>query len=182
MEALTETEYSSKLEASEGYCTACKNWTAEGVEPDAEGYKCPECDGMTVMGAENALCHGDVDVAPLGKNEAPSPERLVAEAFAAPTPSAQDAAIDAICLKAVVCRDIFCRSCQGILDVRRSVLLTPVKGGRDMPSLVVCGECFDRTGVDAQRAMEKHGATLRVHDPRKKTSTRASRARAKKGV
>lgn len=178
MNALTETEYSSKLDASEGYCTACKAWTRDsGVEPDAEGKKCPECEGMTVMGAENALCHGDVDVAPLGKNEAPSPERLVAEAIMNPTPSAQDAAIDAICLKAVVCRDMFCRTCQAILDVRRSVLLTPVKNGQDVTPLVVCGECYDRTGDTAHRAMEARGVALRVHDPRKKTSTRATRAK-----
>lgn len=173
-------EYSERLEASEGYCTACKKWTAEGVEPDAEGYKCPECDGMTVMGAENALCHGDVDVAPLGKNEAPSPERLVAEAIMSPTPSAQAQAVDAICHKAMVCREIFCRNCQGILDVRRSVLLTPVRNGQDVTPLVVCGECWDRTSANAFAAMEKRGSQLRVFDPRKKTSTRASRA--KKGV
>lgn len=46
-----------------GYCTACDDITSDsGVEPDAEGYKCPVCDGMTVMGVEQALLVGKLTI------------------------------------------------------------------------------------------------------------------------
>ena len=37
-----------------GICTSC-HYIQDGVEPDAEGYTCEECDKPTVIGAENAL-------------------------------------------------------------------------------------------------------------------------------
>lgn len=45
-----------------GWCTECNEFTRDMTEPDAEGYKCPVCDGMTVMGAENALISGLIEV------------------------------------------------------------------------------------------------------------------------
>ena len=37
-----------------GICKSC-HYIQDGVEPDAEGYTCEECDKPTVIGAENAL-------------------------------------------------------------------------------------------------------------------------------
>lgn len=43
-----------------GYCTHCEEVTCDsGVEPDAEGYSCPQCDNDTVMGVENAIISGE---------------------------------------------------------------------------------------------------------------------------
>lgn len=50
----------SKIEGYEGFCVRCKEWTSDGVEPDAEGYECPDCGEPAVMGAENALISGYV--------------------------------------------------------------------------------------------------------------------------
>ena len=45
-------------EDTAGVCTKCGE-VADGVEPDAEGYKCESCGQRAVMGAEQAvLCHG----------------------------------------------------------------------------------------------------------------------------
>ena len=47
----------------DGYCTSCQSFTVEcGVEPDAEGYECPECGGHTVIGAEQALLMGNLKI------------------------------------------------------------------------------------------------------------------------
>lgn len=37
-----------------GFCLSC-GAEAYGVEPDAEGYECEECEEPRVMGAENCL-------------------------------------------------------------------------------------------------------------------------------
>lgn len=56
---ITESVYIEACGDCAGYCTACDDITVDGgVEPDAEGYKCPACDGMTVMGIEQALLVG----------------------------------------------------------------------------------------------------------------------------
>lgn len=33
-----------------GYCTACRKWTRDMTEPDAEEYDCPICGCDSVMG------------------------------------------------------------------------------------------------------------------------------------
>ena len=182
MTTVSENQLHEHMDAMDGYCTTCKKWTAEGVEPDAEGYECPVCEQPTVLGAENALCHGTLDVR---ESKAPSPSALLARAVLDPTPDAKTRALDAIVHKAAVCRNIFCAGgmrvslagetkCGGaILDVRKSVLVTAVKDGRDVGAgLVMCGLCWDAGADAAHQAAEKHGATLRVYDPRRKGATR----------
>ena len=46
-----------------GFCTACQKFTRGETEPDAERYRCPRCKGATVMGAEQAVICGELDVA-----------------------------------------------------------------------------------------------------------------------
>jgi len=40
-----------------GFCVVCHG-EADGVEPDAHGYKCEECGHMTVFGAEEIILRG----------------------------------------------------------------------------------------------------------------------------
>lgn len=44
------------------YCGICLNCEEidDGIEPDAEGYKCPCCDSDSVMGIEQALITGNI--------------------------------------------------------------------------------------------------------------------------
>lgn len=56
---MNEAEFLERMENGDGYCTECESFTKEGgVEPDAEGYECPECGNKTVVGAEQALFMG----------------------------------------------------------------------------------------------------------------------------
>jgi hypothetical protein len=42
-----------------GFCTNCDSVVdCEYIEPDAEKYRCPECDDMTLMGLEQAAICG----------------------------------------------------------------------------------------------------------------------------
>lgn len=53
------------LEYSDSYsgmCIKCKAIQDGGCEPDAEGYKCLECGANSVMGIENALLMGHVNI------------------------------------------------------------------------------------------------------------------------
>jgi hypothetical protein len=45
-----------------GFCTACADFTTGCVEPDAEDYECEGCGEHTVMGAEQALLLGIVEL------------------------------------------------------------------------------------------------------------------------
>lgn len=54
--------YQSAVDLSEGWCSSCERWTADQVEPDAEGYECPRCGERTVLGAEQALIVGALTV------------------------------------------------------------------------------------------------------------------------
>lgn len=59
---ISEERYMEACESYSGYCSGCDDITQDsGVEPDAEGYKCPTCDAMTVMGIENALIMGKIE-------------------------------------------------------------------------------------------------------------------------
>ena len=45
-----------------GYCTSCREWTGECVEPDAHEYECPACGQSTLYGAEEAFLQGLMEV------------------------------------------------------------------------------------------------------------------------
>jgi len=67
IEKLTETEYLEHVATYDGLCTACGVWTLSGVEPDAENLPCENdrCAALglkTVMGAENALLAGHIEI------------------------------------------------------------------------------------------------------------------------
>jgi predicted RNA-binding Zn-ribbon protein involved in translation (DUF1610 family) len=50
--------YLEATENYEGYCTACRDFTAFECEPDAREYTCPDCGQATVYGAEEAMIRG----------------------------------------------------------------------------------------------------------------------------
>lgn len=58
---MAEEDFVEAMESNQGWCTHCEEFTADGVEPDAIGYKCPVCERMTVMGAEQALIEGEIE-------------------------------------------------------------------------------------------------------------------------
>jgi hypothetical protein len=63
MESISEGQYRNATNANDGWCTGCKEIIeGGGVEPDAEGYRCDQCDGMTVFGVEQALLMGLIDI------------------------------------------------------------------------------------------------------------------------
>lgn len=55
-------EWQEACDSYTGYCTECKDFTRECTEPDAEGYDCPDCDGDTVVGAEQAMLLGIIEL------------------------------------------------------------------------------------------------------------------------
>lgn len=59
---VSEAEFRSHANAFDGLCLACGSWTTGGVEPDASGYPCEGCEAHRVMGAEEALLMGHLDV------------------------------------------------------------------------------------------------------------------------
>jgi hypothetical protein len=60
---LLEGECDYHLFAQDGYCTKCDKITCQGgVEPDAEHYKCRDCGGSTVMGVEQAVLAGKIEI------------------------------------------------------------------------------------------------------------------------
>lgn len=54
-------EYREYSNMSYGICVACGEWV-ECVEPDATGYPCGSCGENQVMGAEEALLAGHLDI------------------------------------------------------------------------------------------------------------------------
>ena len=58
---ISEESYHEAVEASQGWCTSCNEFTRDETEPDAEEYDCPKCEQNTVVGAENALMMGLFD-------------------------------------------------------------------------------------------------------------------------
>lgn len=45
-----------------GWCPNCQAFTTTDVEPDAEFYTCMDCEEEVVMGAENALIDGLIEI------------------------------------------------------------------------------------------------------------------------
>ena len=60
--SLTEEEYLDHTEAYDGLCLSCHSWTDGGCEPDAEDYHCDECDEDAVVGAEQAMLMGKLEI------------------------------------------------------------------------------------------------------------------------
>ena len=59
---ISEGEYLEAVDAMEGFCTSCKDFTRDCVEPDAAKYECPACEKKTVYGAEDSLILGFIDI------------------------------------------------------------------------------------------------------------------------
>ncbi len=60
---MSSDEYCTAREEYQGFCTDCDEITVEsGVEPDARDYKCPQCGLLTVIGIEEALIDGLIDI------------------------------------------------------------------------------------------------------------------------
>jgi hypothetical protein len=59
---VSEDELAEHIEASDGVCLHCHEWTSGGVEPDASGYICDACDRAAVFGAEEALLMGRISL------------------------------------------------------------------------------------------------------------------------
>ena len=59
---ITEEEYFNATESYIGYCPGCDEFTRECTEPDAEDYDCPECGNDSVVGAEQALLLGLIEL------------------------------------------------------------------------------------------------------------------------
>lgn len=51
-------EYLEHHDNSDGLCLACGEWSDGGVEPDAENYECDACEAPEVVGAEQAIILG----------------------------------------------------------------------------------------------------------------------------
>jgi hypothetical protein len=60
---ISEDDYLDYTENYTGFCTNCQKFTRDCTEPDAEGYDCPDCEKHTVMGTENALISGLIEIA-----------------------------------------------------------------------------------------------------------------------
>lgn len=59
---LTKTEYRAHCRDYDGVCLACKEWSAGGVEPDVSEYECESCGESQVMGCEEALVLGHLEI------------------------------------------------------------------------------------------------------------------------
>jgi hypothetical protein len=59
--AVAMEDYDSACENYVGWCTACRGFTTDSVEPDAERYVCDVCEKQTVYGAEMALVHNLIE-------------------------------------------------------------------------------------------------------------------------
>ena len=55
-------DYLDATDSYMGWCPTCKAFTRDATEPDAEEYDCPVCDGREVVGAEQALLLGLIEV------------------------------------------------------------------------------------------------------------------------
>jgi len=61
--AITEDRYREASDGHEGWCEVCGDFTRDCTEPDAEGYRCPQCETVnSVCGAEQALLTGKLTI------------------------------------------------------------------------------------------------------------------------
>jgi predicted RNA-binding Zn-ribbon protein involved in translation (DUF1610 family) len=59
---VTEEDYMEMTESYMGFCPDCGDFTRDTTEPDAENYDCPDCEKNNVVGAEQALLLGLIDI------------------------------------------------------------------------------------------------------------------------
>jgi len=55
-------DYEAATQDYLGWCPECGDFTRDSTEPDAENYDCPECEQDIVVGAENAMIMGLIDI------------------------------------------------------------------------------------------------------------------------
>lgn len=72
-------------------------------------------------------------------------------------------ATELVTLHSKVCNQIFCGYCQGIMDSRKSVIISTGPESANYKALVLCGNCFDKG--KASRVAKMDGAS--VTDSRK---------------
>ena len=59
---VTKGDYEDATEAYQGWCPACEEFTRDSTEPDDEDYDCPACGDAKVVGAEQALLLGLIEI------------------------------------------------------------------------------------------------------------------------
>ena len=59
---LTEEEFREYRDEYFGFCTSCGELEEGGVEPDARGYECGSCEKNSVIGLEEALITGHINI------------------------------------------------------------------------------------------------------------------------
>lgn len=60
--SVSEDEYLEAVDGSMGWCPDCEAFCRECTEPDAENYNCDDCGNSNVVGAENALVMGMINI------------------------------------------------------------------------------------------------------------------------
>jgi len=58
VQTMDESELSEAIENYLGYCTNCREFTTEGIEPDAENCRCEDCGDYTIHGTDKAVLLG----------------------------------------------------------------------------------------------------------------------------
>lgn len=56
--------YAEALDANEGYCTTCRDFTRQATHPEALSETCPTCGQRTVYGAAAVVMDGYIEVEP----------------------------------------------------------------------------------------------------------------------
>lgn len=59
---ISASRYDAECYDNGGYCTECDEITTYGIEPDAQGCECEACGSQSVMGVEEALISGLIEV------------------------------------------------------------------------------------------------------------------------
>jgi hypothetical protein len=60
--SFTEDDFKDMRDDYMGFCPDCCDFTRDCTEPDAEHYDCPDCEKNNVVGAEQALIMGLIDI------------------------------------------------------------------------------------------------------------------------
>jgi hypothetical protein len=59
----TADEYTVLHQEDAGLCVSCGQVQGWGIEPDAEDYECEHCGEYAVLGMEEALLRGRIEIA-----------------------------------------------------------------------------------------------------------------------